>query len=364
MQKLFPEGYFFMHVLYGLSWAELGSRRRVDLETARSQGQWALTKLSSRQGTAPFDPALRPAYGVFYAGWSLLLRCQLAAAGPGQPSIAERDRIQLEADAIAVALTESLDESGSPFLRAYPDGSWPVDTVVAVAALRAADAAVSIDHSRLIGRWLAAVSSRLDSRTGLLPHRVDAATGRLLEGARGSSQSVIQRFWPVVDPDSAADSYRRYREQFVTREQGFVGVREHPKGVTGGADVDSGPLVLGMSLSASAVTIGAALANGDRDLAGALAGDAEVLGVPFTWQGKRRYAGGLLPVGDAFLVWARVTTPAPTRADVPPAWPLWMWWLVLPWLTLWSWWIALYAYRHKPHPQLAPLLAALDAHSP
>lgn len=343
MQELFPEGYFFTHVLYGLSWTELGARRRVSTGAAQSQAQWALGRLSASQGTAPFDPALRPAYGVFYAGWSLLLRSKLAALAPTGSSGAERSRIRQEADAISAALTASIEGSGSPFLQAYPGGSWPVDTVVAVAAMVAADAAVGADHRRPIRRWLASVPSFLDERTGLLPHRVDAGTGGILQGARGSSQSVIQRFWPAVDPDGAPASYRRYREQFLSRELGFVGLQEYPHGVSGSGDVDSGPLMLGMSLSASAVTIGAALANGDPALARELIEAAEVLGMPVTWQGKRRYAAGQVPVGDAFVVWARVTTPAPAQPDFPPVRALWAWWLVLPWLALLSWWGALYA---------------------
>ena len=344
MQALFPEGYFFSHVLYGLSWTELGARRGVSAATARGQAQWALSRLSTTHGTAPFDPSLRPAYGIFYAGWSLLLRSNLAALRADQASTADHGRIQREADAIAAALTESLDGSGSPFLPAYPGGAWPVDTVVAVAALLAADAATRTGHRPLIRRWVTAVPRYLDARTGLLPHRVEVGTGRSLEGSRGSSQSVIQRFWPAADPGGAAESYRRYRERFVTRELGFVGVREHPAGVSKPGDVDSGPLVLGLSLSASAVTIGAALANGDGGLATALAREAEVLGVPVSWHGKRRYAAGQLPVGDAFLVWSRVTAAAPAPAALPPVRPIWVWWLSLPWLVLSSWWTALAAY--------------------
>lgn len=343
MQELFPEGYFFTHVLYGLAWTELAARHPVDSATAQAQAGWALNRLSTQQGTAPFDRSLRPAYGVFHAGWSLLLRSKIAAVEPGEPSVAERSRIRREADAIAAALTESLDGSGSPFLQAYPGGSWPVDTVVAVAAVVAADAAAATDHRRVVRRWLASVPSFLDARTGLLPHRVDPLSGRALEGARGSSQSVIQRFWPSIDPSGAPASYRRYRQRFLTRELGFVGIREYPYGPGGRGDADTGPLVLGMSASASAVSIGAALANGDRSLAVALAREAEVLGVPVSWHGRRRYAGGQLPVGDAFLVWARVTPPA-EGAALSPVRPLWMWWLVLPWLAVLSWWCALFAY--------------------
>jgi hypothetical protein len=180
-----------------------------------------------------------------------------------------------------------------------------------MAALRTADAAAGTDHRRLVERWRARAMALADREWGLLPHRVVPDSGVALDGPRGSSQSIIQRFWPIVDPQGAARVYRRFRAAFVTRELGVVGVREHPRGVDGGGDVDSGPLVLGLSASASAVTIGSARAVGDRRLARTLAREAELLGLAFTWRGERRYAAGVLPVGDAFLAWALATPLGP-----------------------------------------------------
>jgi hypothetical protein len=81
---------------------------------------------------------------------------------------------------------------------------------------------------------------------------------------------MIQRFWPLVDPAGAPASYARFRELFVTTQYGVVGVREFPPGVGGRGDVDSGPLVAGLSASATTVAIGAATVNGDRALAATL----------------------------------------------------------------------------------------------
>ena len=160
--------------------------------------------------------------------------------------------------------------------------------------------------------------------------------GAALDGPRGSSQSVIQRFWQVLDPNGAPGVYRRFRGAFVTRELGVVGVREHPVGVDGPGDVDSGPLVRGVSASASAVTIGSARAAGDDDLARTLAREAEVLGLAFTWRGERRFAFGRLPVGAAFLAWALATRPAPEgpHAPLPRIPAIWGWWLAAAWLSV------------------------------
>src|SRR5690606_27342284 len=128
------------------------------------------------------------------------------------------------------------------------------DTVVAVAGLVAAlelPGLADPDQDRWLTatwRWLDAVRARQAADGILLPHRVDAA-GEVLEGPRGSSQAIIQTFWPIIDPADTTP-WEAFVSAFVTREAGLVGVREHPRGVDGQGDVDSGPLVAGVSLSA------------------------------------------------------------------------------------------------------------------
>src|SRR5262249_14315391 len=141
------------------------------------------------------------------------------------------------------------------------------------------------------------------------------------------SQSVIQRFLADVDPAFAREQYLRFRELFVVRPLGIgPAVREYPRGTDGPADVDSGPLPLGVSLSATVVTIGAARVEGDDALAGALSSYGELAGVPIDPPPTKRYALGLLPIGDAFLVWARTAEPWVAGPADPPAaviGPLW-----------------------------------------
>src|SRR5262245_49718558 len=74
-QAGFPEGYFFLHVLYGASWVEVGMRAPADQRAAPlREARWALARLDSPAGRAPFSADLSPAYGVFYRGWTNWLR--------------------------------------------------------------------------------------------------------------------------------------------------------------------------------------------------------------------------------------------------------------------------------------------------
>jgi hypothetical protein len=130
----------------------------------------------------------------------------------------------------------------------------------------------------------------------------------LLEGARGSSQSVITRFLIEVDEDWGREQYALYRQQFVAPFLGVPGVLEYPIGTHGWGDVDSGPLLAGFSASATVVQIGSAQIQGDLEVANALIPASEAVGLPLSLGDSKRYAFGLMPVGDAFLVWAKTSS--------------------------------------------------------
>lgn len=329
MQTLFPEGYFFSHVLYGLAWADVGATATPNSPLRRqalAEATWAAARLDTPVGRSPFSPALDPPFGVFAVGWSTFLRGGIVAlAPPAERATAEVARLTADCEALADAFARS----PTPFLSAYPGQAWPVDSVVGVAALARCEALLDLGHEPVIANWVAAACVRLDPATGLLPHRVNPRDGRALEGARGSSQSIIVRFLPAIDPAWGLEQYQRFRAQFVTTVAGVPGVREYPHGQRGPGDVDSGPLLAGVSLSASTVTLGAARMWNDRELAEPLRYTGEWLGLGLTSAGERRYAFGLLPIGDAFLAWANAAPllpDPPSSADVPP--------VVAPWWRL------------------------------
>lgn len=309
MQGLFPEGFFFSHVLYGLSWVEVGLRVQPGSELhaqALAESAWALERLDAKAGRAAFSAALDPPFGVFYVGWDNWLRGgRLMLQAPEERDSAEVARFQSDCAALAAAF----DQSDTPFLSAYHGQAWPVDSVVAAATLRLHDSLFPPRFSDTLDRWLDAAQEPLDPGTGLLPHRVDPRSGQPLEGARGSSQSIIARFLVEVDPDWGRSQYLLFRQQFVRPFLGAPGVREYPAGASGSGDVDSGPLVMGFSASATVVTLGAAQTQGDREVGDTLLRAAEAVGLPLRWDGAKRYAFGLMPVGDAFLVWAKTSSP-------------------------------------------------------
>ena len=326
MQQLFPEGFFFTHVLYGLAWVDVGATAAPD-DPLRAQAiaeAWqAADRLDSPASLAPFSPALDPPFGVFVVGWGTWLRTGILALEPPDQRDPERvKRVAADCEALSAAFARS----ATPFLTSYPNQAWPVDSVVGIAALRRCNDLFEPRYGDVIARWIAMAQERLDPATGLLSHRADPRTGQPLDTARGSSQSIIVRFLPAVDPVWGLDQYRRFRVQFVTTVAGLPGVREYPHGQEGSGDVDSGPLLAGVSLSATTVTLGAARAWGDVRLAEPLRLGGEFLGMGVTIGGEKRYALGALPVGDAFLVWSKTAPlwqaaqPAPVFDEIAPPW--------------------------------------------
>jgi hypothetical protein len=319
MQALFPEGYLFTHALVGLSSAELA----IDLPPDSPERQPAVVRawnawdaIQSDEGRRPFDVGLDPPYGAFYAGWSTWLGALAVRATPPQARSADREERVVAACA---SLADAWRASPTPFLASYPHQAWPCDSAVAMAALAACERVVGesqrpqLQAVRLA--WVAAVGLRADPATGLLPHTADSTTGTPTSRPRGTSVALMARVLPEVDHSLARRHYEGLRSYFLTTRLGVPGVAEHLDG-GGYGDVDAGPLVAGVSLSASAVAAGAARRYGDDRLAAALLGVGDALGLPTTWRGQRRYLFGRLPVADGFAIWAR-TAPRLTEVDPP-----------------------------------------------
>ncbi len=295
MQQLFPEGNFFSYMLYGLTWVNVGLEDAARRDEALREARWAYEQLAPPEGAIPFSANLDPEYGIFYRGWRNWLLGGIVLLGGDMV-----EEFSAECNTLASALTHA----PHPFLPSYPNQIWPVDTFPAAASIRVCARTTSDKFGTFFDGWLARIEPYRDPATGLFPHKIDAATGAIVDGTRATSQTLILRFFAEIDPDQAARDYTLFRTQFVTTRAGIPAVREFPHGVAGVGDVDSGPLLWDISLSATAVMLGTARVFGDEELAGALAGSAETFGLPFTFKANKRYAFGALPIGDAFVALA------------------------------------------------------------
>ncbi|HYW14112.1 MAG TPA: hypothetical protein VE871_19260 [Longimicrobium sp.] len=326
MEEIFPEGRVFTLVLYGLAWVDVGRGTPDAALRARAlaEARGALALAEAPASRIGYGPAGGLPHGMFYEGWTAHLRAGTLHLGGG----AARDPAFRGA---CDRLDAAFRRGPGPFLDTYPEMAWPADNAAGAAALASCGTLLHPRYMQTARAWLQAALREADPATGLLPH--DAG----LPNPRGESVALMIRFVHEIDPAVAAAQYTGMERTFATRFAGLLpAVREYPHGVPGsGGDIDSGPVILGVSAPASVVGIAAARMTGHPRAAADLRAGPEVLGMPLQWRGRRSYAFGQLPVGDAFLAWVSVVRPWNVPEAAPVAATPYAGWRVA-WFGLWG----------------------------
>lgn len=208
------------------------------------------------------------------------------------------------------ALARRIDLSPSGLIETYPGESYVPDNVVVMASLVQFDACVGEPrHAALTARWIQKLKSGwVDPENGILVF----APG---QPARGSGAAWNSFYLPFVDEAFAAEQSDRTWATFGDTALGgwLHGIREWPEGVESGGDVDSGPLVMGVSPSATGFALADATLRGREAQQRGILRTAELVGV--TWSG--RYLAAPL-VGDAIVLAARTMTRWPDKVSSTP----------------------------------------------
>jgi hypothetical protein len=312
MQSLFPEGYFFSHVIYGYSWVNVGLQHESLRQKAIAEVEWTLKRLDSDQGRRPFRFQTQVPNGIFYLGWSnrllggllkLQLKSQPKLQSPDARSAANQERFHAQSALLAQAYDRQF------MLEAYPGMTWPCDQTVALSSLALHDELFGTNYQPIIQRWVAHAKQHLDPKTQLIPHKIDAETGAIEIAGRSSSQVYLLPFLLELDPEFARQQYQQFRQQFIVPTWGFLPVREYPIGVDGRGDVDTGPLIFGFSATSTITSLSTARAFRDRELFDSTLITTETLGLPWQWGSQKSYGWGMLIVIDNFLVWGKTWVP-------------------------------------------------------
>jgi hypothetical protein len=225
MQSVYPEGFVFINSLYGLSWC--GFLENIDhgselYQNGLKEINWAIDEIESEQAKSRFNKNLPLEYGVFYQGW----KNYLLARKLQLQTIQERDSQEVaKFMGNCELLTSAWSEQDNSLLESYNNGCWPADNLIAIASLNTHDKIFNSKYHSMIQDWLAKVRGNLDTKTGLIPHRIDSKTMRILEGARGSSQSLMLNFLPEIDADFAKDQFELYKHHYVDDIIEFTVVR-------------------------------------------------------------------------------------------------------------------------------------------
>jgi hypothetical protein len=219
---------------------------------------------------------------------------------------------------LTAALVRRLERDPTGLAETYPKQHFVPDNAVALAAIALASR-LGLAPPGTAERLLDEMKRRhLDPKTGLFSFRVDPGSAADSRGS-GAAWSLFYLGW--VDPAWVRESYRKLTDRMLDNPvPGIHGIREWPIGVSRPGDVDSGPLLLGLSPSATGFAIGTARQVGDVTVLQGLLDTAEFAGHSLAAGGTRRYLACPI-VGDAILfgMLASKWAPSPYSLAPPPA---------------------------------------------
>jgi hypothetical protein len=312
MQAIFPEGFFFVNVLYGLAYADFVEKSGISPQSelgkkAEKEITWAIGEINSEAGVVNFLDKLPLENGAFYKGWqSYLLGRKLQVSATKDAALIQQFQSNCE------AISRTISATNSPYLESYKGAAWPADNIMCLASLALHDRIFVPKYQSVITNWMDRIKAHLDEKTGLIPHSFSLIYDKGIE-TRGSSQSLMLSFLPKIDPIFAQNQYRIYKKQFIQEKIGLPAVREYPTGIAGGGDIDSGPVIWDVGGSASIVGVRTAAENDDFELSKSLRNSIEAFAFSTHFGKEKKYLFGQLPVIDAFMAWSNVATTSATE---------------------------------------------------
>jgi hypothetical protein len=333
-QKFFPEGELFTWEFFGLALENIAeiTRDPGDVDAAFTFGRKTLGKIDESYRHSQFDRMrdLPARGGVFFlSGRNLVLGrlIRLAPARATQEEVAAFHRDSQTLHDVFLGEPAAMPES-------YPGLRWPVDGVFGLESLKVHDDVYGTDLAVApIRKWIGTLQAHLDRATGLMPSMVHE-DGSARDMPRGCALSWTLAVLPRLAPTFASAQWAAYKKHFLVEEFGLSGFREYPPGHDRKADLDSGPIVYGIGMSATAFALAAARANGDRPLEARLLALGQGLGLPIASPFGKTYAGGAFAILDVFALWTQ-TMPLPAEpAAVPTPRPAAVDLVLTPWVAL------------------------------
>jgi hypothetical protein len=214
---------------------------------------------------------------------------------------------------ITDALVRRIEASPTMLIETYPGEIYPPDNTTAIAAIALYDRATGADHRALLSRWADACRKSFVDGRGLLYQRMDSQGRPVQHTGRGSGTLLAVYFLAALDDPISSELWQAATRELDGSLLGFGGMREYPRGVRGAGDIDSGPVIAGLGVSASGFALAGARIHGDRARFRRLYASTWAVGAPVVSGGARHYAAGG-PLGDAILF-------AMLTARKPPAGP-------------------------------------------
>jgi hypothetical protein len=267
--RAFPEGDLFPFIFPAYAYTNLALAGKVDRTTAQARVA-ALIDLALPHVVAKVRPPQGKLENLRTYGNHATYLGQLNTALGCYRLIGGDDRYAKLQQHISDLLHTALVERDGRPLESLPEYSWPFDTIPCLVSLRLYDMQTGKDRSAAITqKHLAWVRDHAtDPATGLPWSRVDNGTGRSIEQPRGCDLALRVMMLAQLDPDGAKVLYAKFAQKFWLDRGLMAGFAEWPDGATKFEDMDSGPVVQGIGMSATGFGVGAARVAADKDRLG------------------------------------------------------------------------------------------------
>jgi hypothetical protein len=204
-------------------------------------------------------------------------------------------------DALVAAFERRLLASPTGLIETYPGEAYPTDTAAVAAAIAVHGRVTGADHARVLAHWAARVRAvQIDPKSGYVHQRMSASTGRPHDAPRGSGTGLAAYFAGFADRALARDlaaALVRHESTFM----GYGAIREYAEGHAGRGDVDSGPVLFGVSVAATGFALAATRAHGYASSFQRLYRTTELFGAPVVFGGQRTFLTGGA-IGNALLL--------------------------------------------------------------
>lgn len=204
-------------------------------------------------------------------------------------------------DRITAALVQRLEHSTTYMVETYPGEVFPVDNAAGIGSLAVHARATRRDVPSIVARWSAAVRARYIHRPSGLLVQIVRPDGAPVDAPRGSGSALAAYFLSFADPELSRELHEAVERELAHDVLGFRFVSEYPRGVRQGrGDIDSGPLVFGLGVSATGFSLGGCRIHGDRECYARTLASADLFGAPVERSVGHTYVSGG-PLGDAIL---------------------------------------------------------------
>lgn len=220
-------------------------------------------------------------------------------------------------DRITEALARRLSLSTIGLIETYPDEVYPVDNAACVGGIALHHEVTGKGYPDVLKAAYAVFRNRyIDSESGMLFQAVDNADGDPIDKPRGSGTALAAYFLSFGrDPSLGRELYQSLRIKHSGGIVGFGYVEEYPDSVEAGyGDIDSGPVVFGMSFSGTGFAMGPARMHGDREFYIMIYRSLYIVGAPYDSQRKRQFVTGG-PIGNTIMLAMLTAQPLAVMGD-------------------------------------------------